>query len=180
MAAPSSGQTGSVSQPAATVDAAGRERFRASAAISQAHASTSGAGSVPSEGIVGSAEVTQPAASVAASGDQAVLGRSYIQRRGFIGHRPDAISARGAAVQPSATARGRGAVTQLPVIVPITGVGAVEHPVADVGTRGGLRVLGGGRQQQSAATVAAEGRQLFVEDADNDESVVILDLLLAA
>jgi hypothetical protein len=30
------------------------------------------------------------------------------------------------------------------------------------------------------ATVAAEGRQLFVEDADNDESVVILDLLLAA
>jgi hypothetical protein len=32
----------------------------------------------------------------------------------------------------------------------------------------------------AAATVAAEGRQLWVEDADNDESVVILDLLLAA
>jgi hypothetical protein len=135
---------------------------------------------VPSEGIVGSAEVTQAPASVAASGDQAVLGRSYIQRRGFIGHRPDAISARGAAVQPSATARGHGAVIQLPVIEPITGVGAVEHPVTEVGTRGDLRVIGGGRQLQPAATVAAEGRQLFVEDADNDESVVILDLLLAA
>jgi hypothetical protein len=135
---------------------------------------------VPSEGIVGSAEVTQGPASVAASGDQAVLGPSYIQRRGFIGHRPDAISARGAASSRPLRARGRGAVTQLPVIVPITGVGAVEQPVAEVGTRGELRVLGGGRQQQVAATVAAEGRQLFVEDADNDESVVILDLLLAA
>jgi hypothetical protein len=135
---------------------------------------------VPSEGIVGSAEVSQAAASVTASGDQAVLGPSYIQRRGFIGHRPDAISARGAAVQPTASARGHGSVTQLPVIVPITGRGAVAQPLADVGTRGGLRVVGGGRQLQPAATVAAEGRQLFVEDADNDESVVILDLLLAA
>jgi hypothetical protein len=134
----------------------------------------------PSEGVVGSASVTQAPASVSASGDQAVLGRSYIQRRGFIGHRPDAISARGAAVQSTASARGRGAVTQLPVIEAITGVGAVEQPVAEVGTRGGLRVLGGGHQQQVAATVAAEGRQLWVEDADNDESVVILDLLLAA
>jgi hypothetical protein len=91
-------------------------------------------------------------------------------------------------VQPAAEIRARARVTQ-PVaepeaeafvsLPPVVGVVNVTQPAAQIQARGGLRVVGAIDQQQAAASISVELRRLLPEDASNDESAILLELLAA-
>jgi hypothetical protein len=62
---------------------------------------------------------------------------------------------------------------------PIIGAVNVTQAAAQIQARGRLRVVGAVDQQQAAASVSVELRRLLPEDAGNDESAILLELLAA-
>jgi hypothetical protein len=91
-------------------------------------------------------------------------------------------------VQPAAEIRARARVTQpvaepeaeaLVSLPPVIGVVNVTQTPAQMQARGRLRVVGAVDQQQAAASISVELRRLLPEDASNDESAILLELLAA-